>query len=434
MLNQNIHELIMPENLELGMMVQRHRQRYKQGDVDFDYHAFVLGQSPFHTPYPIQEALSKSAHQSFYSPAKGIEALTQEIIGFHQRHFGLSLTSDRIVIGNGTKKIMFMLMSMLDGHYIVPSPAWIGYVPLLKYLNKSYETHRLSHEHDYKITPDQLDALMRKTDKTPIFVLNNPHNPTGALYTESELIALAKVCRKHQAYVISDEIYALVTYHQKDFVTMASIYPERTFVTNGISKDRSAAGYRLGTCILPIENTPLIKDKYVAFASTLYTNVATPIQHAAIKAYSHDEDIHTYINTTRSIHHMVGDYFYGLLSNVRDIQVSKPLGGFYFVVDFNPLKPLLNKHGIFNAHDLTYALLKEPYHIALVMGESIALDGDDLLARIAFIDYPGEAVYHAYQANTPSTEIEIEVFIQTHLAHMHQGFNRMMEFIEHLKT
>lgn len=423
----------MPENLELGMMVQKHRFAYKEGRESYDYHAFVLGQSPFHTPYTIQEALAQAAKHSFYSPAKGIEALTKEVIGFHERHFNLTLSSDRIVIGNGTKMIMFMLMSMLEGHYIVPSPAWIGYVPLLEYLGKSYETVRLNHHENYKIKPEFLDKIMSNASQTPIFVLNNPHNPTGALYTKSELKALVDVCRKYGAYVISDEIYALVTYQQESFTTMANLYPEKTFVTNGISKDRSAAGYRLGTCILPSEYTVLFKDKYVAFASTLYTNVSTPIQHAAIKAYSPDQAIDDYINTTRAIHQMVGEYFHNYLSEVEGIKVSTPHGGFYFVVDFNELKDELTSRGIENAKELTQALLKEPYRVALVMGESIALDNQDLLARIAFIDYDGETVYHEYLKIIPKTAKEKETFIHTHMKHMGEGFLKLKKFVQDLR-
>ena len=427
---KNIQQLIMPENLKLGMMIQKHRQAFLNGDASFDYHAFVLGQSPFHTPYAMQDALAKSAQHSFYSPAKGIEQLTKEVIRFHQRHFDVTLTSDRLVIGNGTKMIMFMLLSMLDGHYLVPAPAWIGYVPLLDYLGRRYDTLRLRQETNYKVTPQQLDDWMQKTEKTPIFILNNPHNPTGALYTKTELEALVEVCKKHQAFVISDEIYALVTYQQDQFVSMAKLYPERTFVTNGISKDRSAAGYRLGTCILPSENTQTYKDTYVAFASTLYTNVSTPIQHAAITAYQANAQIEDYMATTRAIHTMVGQYFAKKMKRIPNIDVSMPEGGFYFVIDFNHLKPSLKKHGITDGPGLTKALLEAPYRVALVMGESIACANDDLLARIAFIDYDGERIYKQYQANPPKTVEEEAHFIETHMAHMVSGFDQITTFIE----
>ncbi len=427
---KNIQQLMMPENLKLGMMIQKHRQAFLNGDTEYDYHAFVLGQSPFHTPYAMQEALALSAKHSFYSPAKGIEQLTDEVIAFHQRHFDVSLTPDRLVIGNGTKMIMFMLLSMLDGHYLVPAPAWIGYVPILDYLGRRYDTLRLTEETHYKVTPKQLEDWMAQTEKTPIFILNNPHNPTGALYTKAELEALVEVCQKHQAFVISDEIYALVTYLQDHFVSMAKLYPERTFVTNGISKDRSAAGYRLGTCILPSVNTSQYKDTYVAFASTLYTNVSTPIQHAAITAYQANAQIEDYMATTRDIHRMVGQYFSKKMGALPSIDVSMPEGGFYFVIDFNRLKPALKKHHITDGPSLTEALLKAPYRVALVMGESIACAKDDLLARIAFIDYDGETIYQRYQAHPPKTPDAEARFIETHMAHMVRGFDQILTFIE----
>lgn len=429
---KSIKTMKMPENLLLGMMVQKHRAQMKSCPEKHDYYAFVLGQSPFHTPYEMQKALSNSAHQNFYAPAKGIDTLVQEIIRFNKEHFDLDLKPNRVVIGNGTKMIMFMLLSMLKGHYILPSPAWIGYVPLLDYLNKSYALIRLKPENHYKLSASDLDQAMAQTNQTPIFILNNPHNPTGALYQASELKALAAVCRKHQAVVISDEIYALTTYEQKDFLSMAKIYPENTFVTNGISKDRSAAGYRLGTCILPSENTAMIQEKYAAFASTLYTNVSTPIQHAAITAYSDNKAIKNYMNITRQIHAMVGTYFSDYCQSIEGINASKPEGGFYFTIDFNALKKDLTRKNITTASDLTQALLAKPYYIALVMGESIAASENDLIARIAFIDYQGEAVYHAFMKENPKTKTAQAQFIQTHMHHMVKGFAMIKQFVHDL--
>ena len=431
---RNIEPMKMPENLRVGMMVQEHRLKRQKDHALHDYYNFVLGQSPFHTPYPMQKALADSANKNFYSPAKGINQLIQEIMRFNKAHFDLDLDEKRIVIGNGTKMIMFMLMSMIKGHYIVPSPAWIGYVPLLDYLGKSYEVTRLKEAEAYKLHPDTLDALMEEAKDTPVFILNNPHNPTGALYTESELEALAEVCKKHKALVIADEIYALTTYKQEDFVSMAKIYPEGTFVTNGISKDRSSAGYRLGTCILPSVDTEIIHEKYACLASTMYTNVATPIQYASITGYSDNQEIKDYMDTIRQIHTMVGTYFSAYCNTIPGVKASVPHGGFYFTLDFNALKDKLKTKGIDSAHKLTKALLDTPYYIALVMGESIAISNDDLIARIAFIDYDGEKVYHQFIKETPTTDEEKQAFIESNMSHMVEGFQIIKRFISDLDS
>ena len=431
-LEKDVLNIIMPENLLIGMMVQKHRHAFKLGKQTHDYYNFVLGQSPFHTPYILQDALAQSVKENFYSPAKGISRLIEEVAAFNKRHFDLDLDINQIVVGTGTKMIMYMLLRMLKGHFIVPAPAWIGYIPLLRFLNKSHETLRLKASHNYKVTPEELDTTLSKTNDQTIFILNNPHNPTGALYSQTELKALTQVLKKHNTIVISDEIYALTTYHQKDFVSMAKIYPERTFVTNGISKDRSAAGYRLGTCILPTEDTERLKDTYVKFASTLYTNVPTPIQHAAITAYQDHQEIKDYMDTTRKIHTMAGRYFSKLASSIQNIHTSTPHGGFYFIIDFNNLKDKLNKKGINSAQDLTQALLKKPYYIALVTGDAIAIKEDDFIARIAFVDYEGEKIFHHYQKERPKTIQEENTFIETHMRHMIEGFNSLKQFIQDL--
>ena len=118
-------------------------------------------------------------------------------------------------------------------------------------------------------------------DKQKILMLNNPNNPTGLLYDKSELEEIADVCRKQNIIVLADEIYAQITYDMTKFVSMAKIYPEGTFVTNGLSKSHGAGGYRLGYILFP-QGAVSSKYQFEKIQAIEYTSAVTPVQHAAV--------------------------------------------------------------------------------------------------------------------------------------------------------
>lgn len=161
-----------------------------------------------------------------------------------------------------------------------------------------------------KISPSDLRKLaLRLHDRQKILILNNPHNPTGLLYDRLELEEIADVCREQSISVISDEIYAQTTYDFSKFVSMAKVYPEGTFVTNGLSKSHAAGGYRLGYVIFP-QHAVDLKIQFKKILATEYTAVSTPIQHAAISGFEISNEMNEYFEITRDIHKIMGDYTY----------------------------------------------------------------------------------------------------------------------------
>ena len=431
-LNKEISKMKLPQNLEIGLMVKEHREQLEEGNITEDCYSFVLGQSPFPVPKPIKAALAKATGENDYVEPEGIKALREKVKEFNRRHYDLDILLERILIGPGTKTILAMLFQMLEGHFILPTPAWVGYIPLLQVYCKSFEFLRMSAKDGFKVTPNKLRDILKKTEEPSIFILNNPQNPSGALYSKSELIALSKVFKEYDVTVIADEIYALSTYQEGSFTSMASIYPKKTFVTNGISKDRSSGGYRLGTLILPEENKEKLFNMFTTYASSLYSNVSTPIQKACLVAYADNEKIKTYMNDTRDIHRMLGDYFSQYCDKIPGLSASKPEGGFYFNLDFNGVKDKLNKKGITTALKLCHALFDNPYKVALITGDALGVDEDDFISRIAFVDYDGEAILKAYRKAKPIGREEEITFISKHLAHMQKGFENIRQFINDL--
>jgi aspartate aminotransferase len=330
-----IDKVVMPDNLKVGLMVAEQRKKCASGGCFEEFYGLGFGQSPFHVPSVLSKALSDNADKGHYSAAEGILELRKAISDFNKRHFDLDVDPSRIVIGPGTKDIINTLFGIVKGGVILPSPSWIGYRPQIHLLHKHFHTLHLTSENNYKINPKEFEKFVSElSDEQHILVLNNPHNPTGALYTKQELEDLADVCRKHNVLVLADEIYALDTYDVSKFTSMGKVYPEGTFVTNGLSKDRSAGGYRLGSCILPTTSSEKLASDYKKVAATVYTNVSTPIQFAAIKAYEPNDEIEDYISTTREIHRIMGNYLYEQWNSIDGITATKPEGAFYFFADF----------------------------------------------------------------------------------------------------
>ena len=430
----HIDKIVMPDNLKIGLMIAEQRKKCSDGGCNEEFYALGFGQSPFHVPPPLVKALADSASQGHYSAAEGILELRQAIAGFNQRHFGLDVEPDRIVIGPGTKDLLNTLINIIKGGVIIPSPSWIGYRPQLVLSDKHFHTLHLKKEHNYRIQPEDLDEFVSNIEgEQHMLVLNNPHNPTGIVYSKNELEKITEVCRKHNILVLADEIYALDTYDMNNFTSMGIVYPEGSFITNGLSKDRSAGGYRLGSCILPTISFEKLKNDFKKIAATVYTNVSTPTQYAAIKAYEPNAEIDEYISITRQIHRIMGHYLSDEWNKIDGINATHPDGAFYFFADFNELTSDLKKKGVLTSNQLGESLLSCPHHLGTVTGDACMLEPDDYGARIAFVDYDGKKVFDNYKKNPPKTKSDEIEFVKQNAPMMVQSVSALKGWVDYIK-
>jgi len=434
LVEEYVESITMPENIKIGLMISEQRKKCKNvGCYIDDYYGFAFGQSPFHVPESIAKALAEHADKGQYSDAEGIPQLREAISKFNKRHFKLEIDPSRIIVGPGTKELIHMMFNILRGGVVIPSPAWIGYFPMIKLLHKHFHMLYLKPELDYKIQPDDLDTFLSQLPSGQhILVVNNPHNPTGTLYSNKELEGIAEVCRKYNTIVLSDEIYALTTYEIEEFTSMGLIYPEGSFITNGLSKDRSAGGYRLGYCILPEIISEELKQDFKKVAATVYTNVSTPTQYSAIKAYEPNKEIEEYFKIMREIHRIMGRFMSAGFNAIDGIKATSPKGGFYFFADFNELKEDLISKGIKTSNDLGKSLLSHPYHIATITGDTILLKPDNIGARIAFVDYDGKKVFERFKQDPPKTESEEIEFVEQNAPRMVRGLQALKDYVNHL--
>jgi aspartate aminotransferase len=429
--DQQVEDIEMPENLKLNTFLQEFHSDCPHSECSFGFYGFAFGQSPFPVPKLIQDALVKNVDKGAYAAVPGIPELRSAISKYNKHYFGMDVAPERIYVGPGTKELIFNLLEILHGTVILPTPAWLGYLPQIRFLKKNY--HMLPTRANKKISPNDLRKLsLRLQDRQKILILNNPHNPTGLLYDKLELEEIADVCREQNIAVISDEIYALTTYDFSKFVSMGKIYPEGTFVTNGLSKSHAAGGYRLGYVIFP-QHAIDLRRQFKKILATEYTAVSTPIQHAAVAGFEISKEIDEYFDVTRGIHQIMGDYTYHALTAIDGVKATKPDATFYLLADFNAFAPDLQKAKINTSQKLSESLIVHPYHTAIVGGDSLVLERTDFSARIAYVDYDGAKVYQKYLENKPKSHSEKLEFVKNYAPKVVAGIDMIAEFFTNLR-
>jgi len=428
-----IESIEMPENLAVSMMVMQQRMECQRNGCDFEIVHYAFGGSPFPVPEAVQARLRESTDQGHYGPAEGMEPLREQIASFWASHFDLEVDASRIVVTPGSKWAIYLILAMLKGPVLLPAPSWVGYLPIAQLLGKEIVTVPTQAAEGYRLTPAGLAATVSGiAAPQKLLVLNSPNNPTGIVYSRSDLEELAAVCREHGIIVISDEIYSLITFGGAPFVSMASVYPEGTFVTNAISKHCGAGGYRLGFTILPTDcpDEQLMNFRKVGAAT--YTNAPAPIQSASIAAFEGGSEVEAYIEAQRNIHRIMTTELYRRFITLPGVTATEPQGSFYFFADFNSLRDRINAAGLETSRDVAASLLAHPHHIATVSGASLLMPPDSLTFRIAAVDYDGAAALADYQADQPTTPDAEAAFAERHAAPMMGGVETLRSWINSL--
>ena len=426
--DQQVEDIEMPENLKLNTFLQEFHSDCPRPECSFGLYGFAFGQSPFPVPRPVRDALARAAGEGAYAAVPGIPELREAISRYNRHYFGMDVAPERVYVGPGTKELIFNLLEVLHGTVILPTPAWLGYLPQIRFLQKNY--HMLPARADKKVHPDDLRGLaLRLHDRQKVLILNNPNNPTGLVYERRELEAIAAVCREQNIAVISDEIYAQTTFDFGRFTSMGLVYPEGTFVTNGLSKSHAAGGYRLGYAIMP-QHARDLKAQFKKILATEYTAVSTPVQHAAVAGFEPGREMDGYLSTTRRIHAMVGEYAHRRLCEMDGVEATRPEATFYLLADFNGLAGDLAGAGIRTSQQLSEALIVHPYHTAIVGGDSLVLERTDFSARIAYVDYDGARVYERYAGSPPRSPGERAAFVEENAPRVAAGLGMIGRFLE----
>ena len=219
-----------------------------------------------------------------------------------------------------------------------------------------------------------------------MIILNNPNNPSGT--NASNLKKLSKVFKKYNMIVLSDEIYSDLNF-SINYDSIAKYYPEKTIISNGLSKWCGAGGWRLGYFAIP-EMLNKLNDKMQILASEAYSCPSAPIQYAAIKAYSSDQN--KYLENSIKILQLIAEHCYKKFKT-NNIDVAKPGGGFYIMPDFTKLL----KHKYKSSEDFCKSLLKDT-GVSVLPGSDFGFKKKQLIFRLSFVDFDGKKfLEHAYK-------------------------------------
>jgi len=361
------------------------RQMQKKGRTVY---RLGLGQSPFPVPVPVVEALKMHAHEKDYRPGAGLKPLRKAGAQFHQKKDHIDINANHVLIGPGSKELMFLLQLVYYGEIILPTPCWVSYAPQAHIIGRQIKFIHTSFKNKWRLTPTQLRTFLKNENdqfRPRLLVLNYPSNPDGLTYSPADLERITKIARQHELVVLSDEIYGQL-HHTGKHLSIAQFYPEGTIISSGISKWCGAGGWRLGTFAFPPAFDWLL-NAMAAVASETYTSVCAPIQYAAVQAFVGSLDIERYLRHVRRILAGIGACSVKILKNAG-VKVHAPVGAFYLFPDFSPFAEKLKKRKITTSATLCRKLLKDT-GVAILPGASFQRPTNELTARIAYVNFDG---------------------------------------------
>ena len=337
---------------------------------------FGFGQSPFQVPDDVVNELKNNAHQNKYLSMQGLNELRTAISKYSSNKYSQNCKPENIIVGPGTKELMFLLQLLFDGDILLPAPSWVSYAP--QALLSRNKTHWLitKSENNWFPTGEEIEkVILKDRKKNYLLFLNSPNNPSGQICNNLKEISI--IAKKYNILILSDEIYSELSFHE-NFQSISQFYPEKTIISTGLSKWCGAGGWRLGHFIIP-EALKELRDSLKILASETFSSVSAPIQYAAIAAYSNNHD--EYINNSRSILKLVGEYVYNNLKSNK-INMNKPEGGFYLMPEF-----LIKKFS--TSQDMCSDIL-EKTGVALLPGSDFGFSKERMIVRLSFTDFNGQ--------------------------------------------
>lgn len=330
---------------------------------------FSVGEPDFKTPKIVKEECIKAIKANFtkYVANDGIPELKSAIKQKLETENGITYELNEIIVSPGAKSCLFNLsLALFDkgDEVIIPTPCWVSYPEQVKLASANPVFLKCREKNGFKLDVDELSSLI--TRRTKALILNYPSNPTGAVYTKSELMEIAEVCLKNKIWIISDEIYEKIVYDGIEFVSIASLgedIKKKTILINGFSKAYSMTGWRLGYACGPKK----IISAMATIQSHNTSNATSFVQYAAVAALKfcskEVEEMRMEFKRRR-------DLIYEGLKGIDGINVVKPKGAFYILPNIkNFLKKSADGKILRNTVSLSMYLL-EKAKVAVVPGEA----------------------------------------------------------------
>lgn len=343
----------------------------KMAKEGVDVVSLAAGEPDFDTPSHIKEAAIKAINEGFtkYTPSSGMMELRQSISRKFKKDNGLDYAPEQIVVSNGAKHSLnniFQALCEEGDEVLIPAPYWLSYPAMVNMAEATPVFVPTKKENNFKLT--EIDLESKITKKTKCLVLNSPSNPTGSVYSRSELEMVAKVAVKHKIFVISDEIYEKLIYGNTKHVSIASLGKEindLTITVNGVSKSYAMTGWRVGYAAGPVEIMKAIGN----LQSHATSNPASVSQRATLAALEGSQDC---VEKMRVEFAKRRDIMVAGIEAIENMSCIRPEGAFYLFCDISKLE--------MGSVEVANRLLDEA-NVATIPGEPF---GADDFIRLSF--------------------------------------------------
>ncbi|MBO3733547.1 pyridoxal phosphate-dependent aminotransferase [Glycomyces niveus] len=342
----------------------------------------------------LSQRLAQAAGRIAYGPVAGTEEARGAAAGYWTRR-GNPTEAGQVLLGPGSKPLLFALQHAVGGDVVLPQPAWVSYAAQSQLLGR--EPVRVPVPHGEGGVPDA--ALMtaavleaRAAGRDPrLVVVTLPDNPTGRLASEASVRALCAAARELDLVIVADEIYRDLVFQPGDFPSPSRWAPERTVTTTALSKNYALGGWRIGAARFPDSDRGReLRETVRGIASELWSSAPLPMQHAAAYAWSDPAELVDRVAMARRLHGAVATAVAEVFAGVG-CEVRVPQGGFYVWPEFGPLRAVLaERWGVRTSADLARVLLDE-FGIVVIAGEAFGDDPAALTIRVAVTGIYGDS-------------------------------------------
>ena len=338
-----------------------------------------VGEPDFNTPDHIKDAAKRAIDENFsrYSPVPGYMDLREAIVAKLKNENGLDYSVNEVLVSNGAKQsVCNTVMALVnDGEeVIIPAPYWVSYPQMVKLAGGVPVIVEAGFEQNFKMTPQQLEAAI--TPKTRMIILCSPSNPTGSVYSQEELAALAEVIKRHDdLFVLADEIYEHINYTGRH-ASIAQVpgMKERTIIVNGVSKAYAMTGWRIGYIAAPewiVKGCNKLQGQYTSGPCSVS-------QKAALEAYTASqqcvEDMRVAFERRRNL-------IVELAKDIPGLEVNVPEGAFYLFPKCSNFFGKTDGTRVINSSTDLAMYLLEVGHVATVAGDAF---GDPQCFRMSY--------------------------------------------------
>ncbi|WP_330655473.1 pyridoxal phosphate-dependent aminotransferase [Alkaliphilus sp. B6464] len=335
--------------------------------------SFGVGEPDFTTPQNIKDAAIEAIRKGFttYTPASGLPQLKQAICAKLKTENNLEYKPENIVVSNGAKHSLYNIFQAIcnpGDEVIIPVPYWVSYPDMVKMADANPVFVNCTEENEFKIKID--DLLKAITPKTKAIILNSPSNPTGSVYTKSELEEIAKIAIEHNIFIVADEIYEKLTYEGEKHISIASLndqIKDLTIVVNGMSKGYAMTGWRIGYTA----SHATIAKAMGNMQSHATSNPNTIAQHASIEGLTGDQSS---VEEMRIAFDERRKYMVQRINEIKGLSCITPKGAFYVMMNIKQLIGTTIKGIVINSSMDLSELLLEHANVAVVPGVAFGTD------------------------------------------------------------